>query len=75
MPRYLRRVSHRFVRTHYTISEMLECGHRFESLVLLTDPLTAKWRTCPQCAKQVALPEKKPVQIAQIPRWRRDPAA
>jgi hypothetical protein len=57
-PRQLRRVTHREIRTFYEISEMLECGHRYESLSLLSDPLIAKHRDCQACA---ALPLKKPV--------------
>lgn len=60
--KFLQRVVHREIRTHYTVSEMLECGHRFESLSLLADPLTAKHRDCAKCAQLVsaALPPKKP---------------
>jgi hypothetical protein len=53
---FLTRIIHRDVKTHYTISEVLECGHRYESLTLLSDPLVAKHRICEKCA-QVA---KKP---------------
>ena len=59
----LRQVIHREIRTHFTVSEMLECGHRFESLSLLADPLTAKHRACPKCAEHAgteSLPPKKP---------------
>jgi hypothetical protein len=58
---FLRRIEFREVRTFYSICEMLECGHRFESEVLLADPLIAKHRICQQCARAVALPPKKPV--------------
>ena len=58
--RPLQRVVHREVRTHYTVTEILECGHRYDSLALLADPLTAQRRACPQCAQAAALPPKKP---------------
>jgi hypothetical protein len=72
--RHLRQVIQRDVRTHYTISEVLECGHRYESLVLLSDSLTAKYRTCITCAKQMspALPPAKPAMSAVLPGTRRD---
>jgi hypothetical protein len=56
----LKRVVCRDVRTHYTISEMLECGHRYESLALLADPLIAKRRACPKCCLVASPPPKKP---------------
>ena len=65
--RFLRKVLHREVRTHYTISEMLECGHRFESLTLMGDSLTAKHRTCPKCAQAISLPLRKPAASAAVP--------
>lgn len=60
----LRQVIHREVKTHYTISEILECGHRYESLALMGDPLVAKRRACRQCtqALQVLCGGKKPAQ-------------
>jgi hypothetical protein len=58
--RFLMRVVAREVRTLYTVSEMLECGHRYESLALLSDPLTAKHRICAKCAQALAIPPKKP---------------
>jgi len=51
---FLQRVIHREIRTFYSISEMLECGHRFESLGLLADPLTARHRICPKCQAKCA---------------------
>jgi hypothetical protein len=60
---FLRKIEFREIRTFYTVSEMLECGHRFESEVLfLADPLVAKHRVCPKCAQAASLLEvpKKP---------------
>jgi hypothetical protein len=58
--RVMQRVVFREVKTFYSISEMLECGHRVENFGMVqADPLTAKHRNCPQCEK--ALPQKKPV--------------
>jgi hypothetical protein len=59
---FLRQIVCREIRTLYTVSEMLECGHRFESLTLLTDPLVAKRRVCPTCSQAASLLEipKKP---------------
>ena len=59
---FLRKVVCREIRTLYSVSEMLECGHRFESLSLLTDPLVAKHRVCPTCSQAASLLEvpKKP---------------
>ena len=54
---FRQRVVHREVKTHYTISEMLECGHRHESLMLLADSLTARHRVCEKCASTA---QKKP---------------
>jgi hypothetical protein len=70
--RQLRQVVQRDIQTHYTVSEVLECGHRFESLTLLGDPLTAKRRVCPACEQLIALPPKKPAQpaVRRIPSWR-----
>jgi hypothetical protein len=71
----LKRVIHRDVTTHYSISEMLECGHRYESLALLADPLIAKHRVCYTCARDAAgpvpLPPKKQPESAPVPWWRR----
>lgn len=65
---FLQRVVHRDVRTHYTISEVLECGHRFESLMLLSDSLVAKHRICEKCAQAAALPAKKsPASVTSFP--------
>jgi len=52
------KVLYREITTYYGVSEMLECGHRYESLTLLADSLVAKHRVCPKC--QQALPQKKP---------------
>ena len=59
---FLQQVEFREIKTLYSVSEMLSCGHRFESLSLLADPLTAKHRVCEKCAQLVsaALPPKKP---------------
>jgi hypothetical protein len=66
---FLRKVVHRDVRTLYSISELLECGHRYEPLSLLADSLTASKRECRQCAALVALPPSKPSSSvrAQLP--------
>jgi len=59
--RYLRKIAYREVKTFFSVSEMLECGHRFESLgQVAADPLTARHRVCAQCANAIALPPKKP---------------
>ena len=59
LSKFLRKVLHRDVKTFYTISEVLECGHRFDGLTLLADPLVAKYRSCPACAKAIQFPPKK----------------
>ena len=59
--RHLRQVIHREVKPYYEISEILECGHRFESLILLADPLIARHRVCPLCVL-IADGSKKPAQ-------------
>jgi hypothetical protein len=60
--KFLQRVVFRQITTLFTVSEMLECGHRFESLGLVGgDPLIAKHRSCSKCASLSALPPKKPV--------------
>ena len=60
-PRPLRQILHREIRTFYVVAELLDCGHRFESEILLADPLVAKRRICPKCAQIImqALPPKK----------------
>jgi len=73
---FLKQVVQRDIRTFFSISEMLECGHSFESLTLLADPLTAKHRVCPKCAQAAALPPKKPVtSVPRIPAWRKKAVA
>jgi len=63
----LRRVVLREIRTLYVVSEMLECGHRFDSETLLADPLVAKHRSCAKCAALIALPpNKKPPMTALL---------
>jgi hypothetical protein len=60
---FLRQIVCREIRTLYSVSEMLECGHRFESLSLLSDPLIAKRRVCPVCSQAASLlqiPRKPP---------------
>jgi hypothetical protein len=59
---YLRLIVCREIRTFYSVSEMLDCGHRFESEVLLADPLIAKRRSCAKCASLSATSPKKPAQ-------------
>jgi hypothetical protein len=56
----LRKVAYREVKTFFSVSEMLECGHRFETLGQVgCDPLTAKHRHCAKCAAAL-LALKKP---------------
>jgi hypothetical protein len=70
---FLRRVVQREIRTSYSVSETLECGHRYESLKLLADSLTANHRECVECSRQV---QKFPPQSAakRSPAFVRDPA-
>ena len=51
---FLRQIVCREIKTLYTVSEMLECGHRFESETLLADALIAKRRICPKCGQAAA---------------------
>ena len=60
------KVLHRDIHTFYSVSEVLACGHRYESLTLLADSLTAKHRTCPKCAQSIPVAPKKP--SASFPR-------
>jgi hypothetical protein len=65
--RNLQRVVFREIIPLYRVSEMLECGHRFESEILLADPLIAKYRHCQQCSpvfqsSHTSTPRKKPSQ-------------
>lgn len=70
--RSLKRVVHREVKTHYIVSEMLECGHYYESLGMqAADPLIAKHRVCQRCAKIATLPPKK--QPSPSPNFLRHP--
>ena len=71
--RFLQRVEFREIKTFFTVSEMLECGHRFESLGQVgADPLTARHRVCQKCAQAASLlPPKKPAQaVPREPAWR-----
>jgi hypothetical protein len=61
--RQLRRVIHREVKTYYTISEILDCGHRFENLLLAADPLIARHRACPRCAMMAGGEKKLPQSV------------
>lgn len=71
--KFLRRVIQRDIRTHYTVSEMLECGHYFESFgMIAADPLTAKHRNCQKCAKQFSELTKKPPTPVPSPTYLRD---
>ncbi len=64
--RHLQKVIFREVKTFFSVSEMLACGHRVESLGQVSaDPLIAKHRICLQCARAAstptAIPKKPPV--------------
>lgn len=66
---YLRLVVERipvpvYLAQHYQtfyIRERLECGHEIRQFPY-GDPLIAKRRICPHCARAGALPPKKPAQ-------------
>ena len=67
---FLRKIEFREARTFYSICEVLECGHRYESLSLLADPLTAKRRVCPTCSQAASLlevPKKSPGSVKSLP--------
>jgi hypothetical protein len=80
--RYLQRVVERKPRSVYSthsnrrmyqvlMIEKLECGHEL-IIHWQGDSCTAKYRTCPQCAKQPE-PQKKVVRSEPfIPHWRRN---
>lgn len=72
---FLQRVVHREIKTHYSVSEMLECGHYHESLgMVAADPLTAKYRVCQKCATRFA-EKKPPATVKPSPNYLRHPEA